>query len=143
MFVYLFLKALTILHGRLWPSLGDAWGAWYLLEVVGLVAVPMVMLLLGAAKRHLRLIRGAALLAILGVILNRLNVSVIAFKWYETAHYVPSWMEIVVSAGVICAEIWVFRWVVLRMPVVSRQPPWARKWQYSHRAGQPSPDLAA
>ena len=143
MFVYLFLEALKFLHGRLWQSFGGVWGAWYLLEVVGLVVVPMVLLLLGAAKRHSGVICGAALLAILGVIVNRLNISVIAFKWYETAHYVPSWMEFVVTAGVICAEIWVFRWVVLRMPVVSRQPEWARKRQHGNGAGPPSRDVAA
>ena len=143
MFVYLFLKALTILHGRLWQSFGDGWGAWYLLEVVGLVAVPMVLLLVGAAKRNLPVIRAAALLAILGVILNRLNVSVIAFKWYETPHYVPSWMEVVVAAGVICAEIWVFRWVVLRMPVISRKPEWARKTQRGTPDLRPSGEVAA
>jgi Ni/Fe-hydrogenase subunit HybB-like protein len=56
---------------------------------------------------------------LLGILLNRLNVSVIAFKWYEVGHYVPSWEEIVVSLGVVSAEIWVFRWVVNRMPVLA------------------------
>jgi hypothetical protein len=30
---------------------------------------------------------------------------------------VPSWQEIVVTLMVISLEIWVFRWVVTRMPV--------------------------
>ncbi len=54
--------------------------------------------------------------------LNRLNVSVIAFKWYAAEHYVPTWMEIVVTLGVISAELWVFRWVVNRMPVLATLP---------------------
>jgi Ni/Fe-hydrogenase subunit HybB-like protein len=143
MFVYLFLEALTFLHGQRWQWFGGGWGAWYLLEVVGLVMVPMVLLLLGSAQRHLSLIRAAALLAIVGVIVNRLNVSVIAFKWYDGAHYVPSWMEIVVSAGVICAEIWVFRWVVLRMPVISRRPEWTRAAQRATIGMRPTEDMAA
>lgn len=143
MFVYLFLEALTFLHGRLWQTFDGTWGAWYLLEVAGLVALPMVLLLGGAARGNLRVIRGGALLAILGVILNRLNISVIAFKWYETPHYVPSWMEVVVSAGIICAEIWVFRWVVLRMPVISRQPEWARETQPGMSDFALSKDLSA
>jgi Ni/Fe-hydrogenase subunit HybB-like protein len=66
------------------------------------------------------MIRVAAILTILGIILNRLNVSVIAYRWYAAVPYVPSWQEIVVTLGVISAEIWVFRWVVNRMPVLDR-----------------------
>jgi hypothetical protein len=33
-------------------------------------------------------------------------------------------MEVEVTLAVICAEIWVFRWIVLRMPVVSAPPDW-------------------
>jgi len=120
MFVYLFLEALKFLHGQLWGSLATGWGAWYLVEVVGLGMVPMALLLRGSATRRLGMVRIGAILALSGVILNRLNLSVIAFKWYEPVHYVPSVMEIVVTAAVICAEIWVFRWVVLRMPILAR-----------------------
>ena len=80
----------------------------------------MVLLLRGSARRRLGLVRMGAILALAGVILNRLNLSVIAFKWYAPTHYVPSVMEIVVTAAVICAEIWVFRWIVLRMPILAR-----------------------
>ncbi len=127
MFVYLFLEALNFIHGRLWHEMAGGWGAWYLVEVVGFVAVPMVLLLVGATKGNLKAVKIGAILGLLGVILNRLNVSVIAFRWNEAAHYVPSWMEIVVTAGVICAEIWVFRWVVRRLPVLGHRPAWAEE----------------
>ncbi len=68
------------------------------------------------------MVKFGAILGLSGAILNRLNLSVIAFKWYESSHYVPSWMEFVVTAGVISAEIWVFRWVVTRMPILSEAP---------------------
>ena len=58
---------------------------------------------------------------LLGVIINRLNVTVIGFQWTAPVRYVPSWQEIVVTMGVISAEIWVFRWVVNRMPVLDFQ----------------------
>jgi hypothetical protein len=65
------------------------------------------------------MIKTGAIMGLCGALLNRLNISVIAFKWNAPVHYVPSWMEIVVSASVICAEIWVFRWVVMRMPILA------------------------
>ncbi len=119
MFVYLFMELLVLAHGRHWSLLGTGWGLWYLFEVVGLVAVPAGLFLLAYRRRNLALIRGAAALTLAGILLNRLNVSVIAFKWYAPNHYVPSWGEVVVSLAVVSAELWVFRWVVNRMPVLA------------------------
>ena len=65
------------------------------------------------------LARNPLLIAVLlGVIVNRLNVSIIAFNWNAEVRYFPSWEEIVVTLMVIFAEIWVFRWIVNRMPVL-------------------------
>lgn len=126
MFVYLFLQAVQFLHGQKWQFMGGGWGSWYLVEVLGFVAVPMLLLLRGSATRNLAMVRVGAVVTILGILLNRLNVSIVAFKWYLPVHYVPSWMELVVAASVICAEIWVFRWVILRMPVLGGEPAWAK-----------------
>jgi hypothetical protein len=62
----------------------------------------------------------------IGIILNRLNVSVIAFRWDAAVHYVPTWMEVVVTLAVIFTEVWVFRWVINRMPVLRESPAWAK-----------------
>lgn len=118
MFVYLFMQMLVFVHGQNWEHLSTGWGAWYALELGGFVALPAGLFLMGFRQRNTKVIRWAAVLTLLGIILNRLNISVIAFKWYETVRYVPSWMEIVVTLGVISAEIWVFRWVINRMPVL-------------------------
>jgi Ni/Fe-hydrogenase subunit HybB-like protein len=120
MFAYYFFKALLFIHERQWTLMGDFWGYWYLLEVIGLVLVPCFMFAHGVRHRRLGVIRVAAILALLGIILNRLNVSVIAFNWYSPNHYYPSWQEIVVTLMVVFSEIWVFRWVVSRMPVMRR-----------------------
>jgi hypothetical protein len=119
MFVYLFMVLLVLVHGQHWALLGTGWGLWYLLEVVGFVAIPAGLFLLAYRSRRLTLVRGAAAMTLVGILLNRLNVSVITFKWYTADHYIPSWEEIVVSLAVVSAEIWVFRWVVNRMPVLA------------------------
>lgn len=118
MFVYLFLQILVFAHGQRWAYLGTGWGAWYLLENIGLVAVPAVLFIRGYRTDSLGVIRTAAVLTLLGIVVNRLNVSIIAFGWNASAHYVPTWMEIEVSLAVIAAELWVFRWIVNRMPVL-------------------------
>ena len=123
MFVYLFLQLLVFVHGQRWTYMQTGWGAWYLLEVAGLVALPIALFLHGHVRRNVAVIRVAAILTLAGIVLNRLNVSVIAYKWVAPVPYVPSWQEVVVTLGVISAEIWVFRWIVNRMPVLDRALP--------------------
>ena len=117
MFVYYFFKALVFIHGGQWSYLTDSWGIWYLFEVIGLVLIPCFMFAYGAKNRNLGIIRTAAILTMIGIILNRLNISIITFNWNIPAVYYPSWIEIVITLMIIFTEIWVFRWVVSRMPV--------------------------
>lgn len=118
MFVYLFFKLLVFTHGKQWSLLGDFWGIWYVIELGGFVLVPCLLFAVGCRNKKLGMVRLAAIMALIGIILNRLNISVIAFNWNAPVRYYPSWMEIVVTLTVVFAEIWVFRWVVNRMPVL-------------------------
>jgi Ni/Fe-hydrogenase subunit HybB-like protein len=122
MFVYYFFKSTLFIHDGQWELMGDFWGNWFLLEVIGLVLVPCFMFAYGVRHRSLGIIRTAAVLTLIGVVLNRLNISIIAFKWYLPNHYVPSWQEIVITMMIVFAEIWALRWVVLRMPVLRKAP---------------------
>jgi Ni/Fe-hydrogenase subunit HybB-like protein len=99
-------------------------GYWYLVEIIGFVVTPMLLFFVSYRKQNITLIRVAAIVAMLGIILNRLNVTVIGFRWDAATHYVPSWMEFVVTLTVIFAEIWIFRWIINRMPVLRESPSW-------------------
>jgi Ni/Fe-hydrogenase subunit HybB-like protein len=118
MFAYLGVQLVTFVHQGRAAWLASGWGAWYLLEMLGLVAIPAVLFLVGARRSEPGLIKLAAVLTLVGVVINRLNVTVIGFQWNAPVRYVPSWQEVLVTLGVISAEIWVFRWVVTRMPVL-------------------------
>jgi Ni/Fe-hydrogenase subunit HybB-like protein len=124
LFAYFFLQLLVFLHGKHWALLNTPMGYWYLLEMIGFVLVPMI-LYHSYRKANISMIKVAAILTMLGVILNRLNVTVIGFRWDMAIRYVPSWMEVVVTLTVLFAEIWIFRWVINRMPVLSDPPAWA------------------
>jgi Ni/Fe-hydrogenase subunit HybB-like protein len=127
MFAYLFLQLLVFIHGKRWDYLDTPMGYWYLTEIIGFVLIPMLLFLYSYRKQNILMIRMAAILTMLGVILNRLNVTVIGFRWDAPVHYVPSWMEIVVTFTVIFTEIWIFRWVINRMPVLRESPSWVNK----------------
>jgi Ni/Fe-hydrogenase subunit HybB-like protein len=138
MFVYLFLELLKLLHGGLFGQIQGPWGAWYVVEIGVFTAIPMALFLWASSRRDLRWIQVGAGMTLVGIVLNRLNISLIAFKWYAPVHYVPTWMEVVVAAAVICAEVWVFRWVIERMPVLGGEPAWAEHHEAHGRAAAPA-----
>jgi len=70
MFVYLFMVLLVLVHGQHWALLGTGWGLWYLLEVVGFVAIPAGLFLLAYRSHRLTLVRGAAVMTLVGILLN-------------------------------------------------------------------------
>jgi len=122
LFAYFFFKALVFVHGRQWTLINDFWGFWYLVEMLGFVLVPCAVFAYGVRKESLGAIRVAAVFTMVGVVLNRLNISIIAFNWNAAVRYVPSWMEIVVTLAIVFSEVWVFRWIVTRMPVFEEAP---------------------
>ena len=121
LFAYIFIKLIDFVHYKQWVHLGTPMGYWYLFEVVGFVLLPTALFLQAVRKRNPKLVQITAFLTAAGVILNRLNISVIAFKWYETVRYYPSWMEIWITLAIISMELWVFRWVINRMPVFTEE----------------------
>lgn len=122
MFVYLFLKALVLVHGMHWDLLFTGYGILYLIEVLGFVALPMILFAQAVKNNKTLYVKSAAILTLLGIVLNRLNVSVIAFKWYAAERYFPSWMEIEITLAIILIEIVVLRWIIVRMPVLNDLP---------------------
>lgn len=126
MFVYFFLQILVFVHGRHGDLLNTRMGYWYLTEIFGFVVLPMILFFYSYRKRSVKLIRVAALITMIGIIINRLNVTVIGFKWDAAVPYVPSWMEIAVTLTVLFVEIWIFRWIIHRLPVLRESPNWAK-----------------
>ncbi len=86
----------------------------------------MIIYTQAARYQSIKLTKIASIITLAGIALNRLNITVIAFKWDAVNRYVPSWMEIEITMAVILVEILVLGWVVRRMPVLSESPLWAK-----------------
>jgi Ni/Fe-hydrogenase subunit HybB-like protein len=125
MFAYFFLQIVVFVHGKRWELLGGPFGYWYLTEMLGFVVLPMILFYYSYTRISVPVAKIAAVITMLGIIVNRLNVTVIGFRWDEAIRYVPTWMELVVTLTVIFTEIWIFRWVITRMPVLRESPSWA------------------
>ncbi len=129
MFAYFFLQVLVFVHGKRWDLLDTPMGYWYLTEMIGFVLLPMMLFFYSYRRNNIFMIKAAAVITMAGVIINRLNVTVIGFKWAEAVRYVPTWMEFAVTLAVIFTEIWIFRWVINRMPVLRESPSWVNEKQ--------------
>jgi hypothetical protein len=93
-------------------------------EVVGFVIVPAFCYALGVREQNVRLIRWAAVLTVLGVVINRLNVSLVAFNWHLPAaqRYVPSLMEVGISLFIVTLGVVAYRFAAMRMPIFYAHP---------------------
>ncbi len=124
--IYTAIKLLALSLENKWHLLGTSWGAWYLVELVGFVMVPCFLFTVGYRESKLLFIRIAAVITVIGIVLNRFNISFIAFN-YDLApelRYVPHWMEIWVSVALVTLGVVAFRWIANRMPIMYEHPDW-------------------
>ena len=121
MYIYFALKIIAVGHDDNWALLNTPYGHWFLVELLGFVLLPIVVLSYGFRSGRVGIVRFGAFYAVLGVLLNRINVSIVAFNWNlpdHLHHIVPPWQEVAIVAAIVTLHILVFRWIVNRMPVV-------------------------
>lgn len=121
---YFCIKVIGLSIDNNWHYLATGWGLWFLLEVVGFVLFPAILFAMGSREKNLMFIRLASIWTVLGIILNRLNISVVAFNWHlpSAQRYCPSFMEIATSVFIVTLGIVVYRFIVTRMPVLHEHP---------------------
>jgi Ni/Fe-hydrogenase subunit HybB-like protein len=83
-------------------ALGEAFSLSYesslfLVEFVAGVLLPMALLMVPRIRMSARGLNGAALLAVIGFVTNRLNVSLTGFEMAQGGHYVPAWSEVAIT----------------------------------------------
>ena len=96
------------------------------MEIVGFVLIPLRLYTHAVKYGNVKAVKLASILTIVGIILNRLNTSVIAYNWHLVDRYVPTWMEIWITLTVIIVELIVLAWIVNRMPILGDPPSWLK-----------------
>ncbi len=121
---YFIVKVQGIAAGNHWHLLGTPYGHWFLVELIGFVALPCFFYAVGVRNKDIKMIKWTAVWAVLGIVVNRLNVSLIAFNWQLPAdrRYFPHWMEIGISIFIVTVGIVVFKFIVTRMPIFYAHP---------------------
>lgn len=125
-FSYLFMSVIIFTHEKNWVYMGSFWGNWYLIEMIPFTLLPMIIFVIAYKRKSVGLTLFGSALTLGGILLNRLNVSLIAYNIDAPVRYIPTWQELTVSIAIILIQIWVFRWIILRMPVLRDGPSWAK-----------------
>lgn len=88
------------------------------------MALPAFVYAIAVREKRLRLIRWTAVWTVLGIVLNRLNVSLVAFNWQLPAdqRYFPSWMEIGTTIFIVTLGVVAYRFIATRMPILYAHP---------------------
>jgi Ni/Fe-hydrogenase subunit HybB-like protein len=89
----------------------------FLLEVGVGVVVPVLLLSRRAVRASRRGLIAGSLCAVLGVVLNRVNVAVTGLERSAGLHYVPSTVEVVVFVGLVALGFSLFTVAVRWLPV--------------------------
>ena len=121
---YFIIKVIGIAADNNWHYLATGYGAWFLVELLGFVALPCFLYAVGVRDKDVKLIRWTAVITVIGVVLNRINVSMIAFNYHlpSSERYFPHWMEIGISVFIVTVGLVLFKFIVTRMPVLYEHP---------------------
>ncbi len=121
---YVGIKIIGLAVDNNWHYLTTGWGLWYLLELIGFVLFPAILYSAGSREKNTKLIRIAAIWTVLGIVLNRLNVSLIAFNWHlpSADRYFPSFMEFFITIFIITIGVVAYRFAVTTMPILYEHP---------------------
>jgi Ni/Fe-hydrogenase subunit HybB-like protein len=117
---YFIIKVIGIAQADTWSYLGTGYGAWFLVELLGFVLLPCYAFAIGVREKNLKVIRWTAAWSVLGIVVNRLNVGLIAFNYHlpSSERYFPHWMEIAISLFVVTIGVLAYRFIVTHMPIL-------------------------
>jgi Ni/Fe-hydrogenase subunit HybB-like protein len=99
---------------------GSREARFFQLEMAIGVILPMVLLALPAVRRNTERLYGAALLVVVGLVVNRLNVSLTGFEGALGGHYVPTIAEGIISLMLVGVGVTVFTLAVRYLPIMEK-----------------------
>jgi formate dehydrogenase iron-sulfur subunit len=118
-----------LLRGRLIGSISLRLGALFAAEIILFGIVPLFLLSRARLRARPNILFAGALMATLGVVLNRMNVVLFAMNLTgpmpnsQPLSYFPSIVEWSISIGLIAATIFLFGLAARHMPLLPKEEP--------------------
>jgi Ni/Fe-hydrogenase subunit HybB-like protein len=121
---YFVMKVIGLAQTHAWSYLATGYGLWFLVELLGFVLLPCYTYAIGVREKNLKIIRWTGAWTVLGIVVNRFNVGLIAFNWHlpSSERYFPHWMEIWISVFVVTLGVLAYRFIVTHMPILYAHP---------------------
>ncbi|MBN2563346.1 MAG: Ni/Fe-hydrogenase cytochrome b subunit [Phycisphaerae bacterium] len=102
------------------PSRWCVQSTFFVVEMVFGVILPFALLLSPKVRNSPKWLFWAALMVVLGVALNRINVFLVAFMpLYPVKSYFPAIGEFAVTIGLVCLLMFIYRIIVTYFPVIT------------------------
>ena len=121
---YFAVKIIGISMENHWHLLFTPYGLWYLTELIGFVVLPCFFYAIGVREKNLTIIKWTAAWSVLGIIVNRFNICLVAFNYHlpPDDRYFPHWMEIGISIFLVTLGLIAFKFIGTRMPIFYKHP---------------------
>ena len=122
--IYLALKLILLAMAGIPLAFdGSLEGNMYLLELGLGVVLPLALLRKARYRTEPRAILAVNIVVITGVLLNRMNVCMFSMQRYgasQGASYFPSLSELLVSLGVVCLGVFLFKMAAKHLPLFAK-----------------------
>ncbi len=124
LFTYVGLRLISVIHEGVWKYIDTPIGHWFIVEISLLGILPFLYFY-GVQKKNVKLIQYTGVLTMIGIFLNRFNLTLITFNWQLPDRELFFWKEALVVLSIVIIEVLVYRWIVNRMPVLRDHPDFA------------------
>ncbi|WP_028580724.1 polysulfide reductase NrfD family protein [Desulfogranum japonicum] len=114
---YLVIKIVGIAHDNEWEYLLTDWGFYYTLELGLGALLPLILFTVGVKYGWPNVVRTAAVITVIGVVMNRLNTSLISFNW-NLYQEIPRWQEIWITVTIFAVYFITYRFILYRLPIL-------------------------
>jgi Ni/Fe-hydrogenase subunit HybB-like protein len=114
---YLAIKLIGVAHDNEWGYLATGWGLWFMFEIAIAIVLPLCLFAYAIHNQKVGVARLGAFVTIFGIVLNRLNTSLITFNW-QLYQEIPHFFEVIMTVTVFCIYIVVYRFILYRLPIL-------------------------
>jgi Ni/Fe-hydrogenase subunit HybB-like protein len=118
MSVYLWIRFLDMTHRGVWSLLlRNRMETWLFLLELALMLAPTVLLYRAKVRFNPAALYACAVMVVLSMVTNRLNVGITGLEAGSGTHYVPKWSEMAITLSIVAAGFAIFRVVAHYFPV--------------------------
>jgi Ni/Fe-hydrogenase subunit HybB-like protein len=101
-----------------------------------LVIAPVALLMREKVRNNPQLLYWSCSLVVMGFMANRLNVSITGLQASSGVYYVPKWTEFAATLSVLTAAVCVFRYAVIYLDILPKNPPQPKRWMVPSAAAE-------